>query len=1126
MKTKIILFLVLALTGLNSLGQNNTFINQLLDRPIEITVINGDTFLQRDLTDYLNVSLGITGHPSGNIESDAHTNVDVLKDYFMRPHPSVSTIQKYFNQASNEFGVPVSLLMVIGQIENNWTQTGPTIDQGWGIMHLVKNNYCNTLEKAAKLIGVSEQVLKDDALQNIRGAAALIAKYAGKKRKKFNKLEDWFPALAKFSGLISPELREMQAKNYFETLNTGVKAQTVWGEEIIILPKKKSNNYQNKSNGNPPPMPLSPDYGPALTNWAASCNYATGRTYSIDTWVNHWIGTGTYLGTISWFQTCPCPDNPCASGPCPTPGYRECNRGPSSAHFVIKNSNGEITQMVLVANTAWHCGASGYPANNPRSIGVEHEATAANPGQWNSVPMLNASATMSCYFQQQYGFPTTQNVSPGICGHNDMPGTSTTCPGPLPWSTWMSYFNTACSVALPSNDDCSSSSAISLTSNTTCVNTSGDIAGATSSGITIPTCDGWTSSSALDVWYKFIAPATSVTITVTPSNGMDAVIAAYSSCSSSNFIDCNDDGGGAGGVEILNLSGLIVNNTYYLRVYEYGNPGTTTAFDICVTHTCTPPSTPTITPSGSTTFCAGVSVTLTSSSCTGCSYSWSNGANTQSITVSNSGNYTVTVSNGCSPDATSSPTIVTVNPVPSANPSSTNATCGNNDGSVSANANGGTPSYTYSWNNGCNTSTCNNLGAGTYTVTVTDANGCTTTGSATVGNIGGPSVNPSSTDATCGNNDGSVSANANGGTPSYTYSWNNGCNTATCNNLGAGTYTVTVTDANGCTTTGSATVENIGGPSVNPSSTDATCGNNDGSVSANANGGTPSYTYSWSNGCNTATCNNLGAGTYTVTVTDANGCTTTGSATVGNIGGPNVTTSVTNDSQGPPNCNGTATATPTGGTPPYTYLWSNGQTDSTATGLCAGTYNVTTTDNSGCTVIATVTVAQDNTGCTTSPPQPTIQVSGNTLTAYSVANVTYQWYFNNALIPGANSQSYSATTNGYYQVEVTDGNGCSTISDFTYCCSVGINENTLFGDIRIYPNPTPGKFTIEIALNKPQNMQIKIFNILGQDIFTEELKQISGTYTRQIDLSTQSPGIYSSQIITENGIINKKLIIQ
>lgn len=598
MKPKIILFLLVATWSLKGLGQNE-IIGKLLDRPVKVTTINGNTFLQKDLTDYLNMTLGKDTHVSENFESDVHTNLAVLKGYFMRPHPSVITLQKYFALASEEFAVPVSLLMIIGQIENNWTQTGPTIDQGWGIMHLVQNDYSNTLGEAAQLLGLPEQVLKDDALQNIRGAAALIKKYAG---GQINSIEDWFPAVARFSGLISPALRNEQAINYFETLQKGVSAQTVWGETISITSLEVSKEiieryWLQEVGGNTSSKTASADYGPAIFNAAATCNYANGRTSSIDTWVNHWIGTGTYLGTISWFQTCPCPTStPCASCPSNTRGCTNgVHIGASSAHFVIKNSNGEITQMVAVANTAYHCGASGFPANNPRSIGVEHEATAANPGMWNSTAMINASATMACYFKQQIGFPTTQNASPGICGHNDMPGTSTTCPGPLPWSTWMSSFNNACTVSPPlcNNDNSCSPMALTINTSGNCVTTGCSTVNATPPSPDIPFLGASTCTSPYqsgryddDVWFT-ITPTTTnqIAIRVTPTSNtsnFDVVIGLYQgNCSSPTQVSCADLFG-VGVAENLIFTPQ-AGNTYRIRVFSYGIGSSFSGnFNICV----------------------------------------------------------------------------------------------------------------------------------------------------------------------------------------------------------------------------------------------------------------------------------------------------------------------------------------------------------------------------------------------------------------------------------------------------------------------------------------------------------------------------------------------------------------
>ena len=298
-------------------------------------------------------------------------------------------------------------------------------------MHLVQNDYSNTLTEAANLLKVSEEKLKDDASTNIRGAAALLAHYAGETIVGQKNLLLWFPAAEKFTALAKPELRYAQAMTYFNKIKTGSNTQTIWNETIQFkaissLQLPASNSLRKKTSS-------SPDYGPAISD-ITTCNFGQGRSHSIDTWVNHWIGVGSYLGAISWFHTC----RPAS---------------PSSAHFVIRSSDGEITQVVSVANTAYHAGASGYP-NNSRSIGVEHEATAANPSLWNSLPMLNASAEMACYFSEQYNIPPVRAL-PGIREHNEMPGTNTECAGNIPWNDWMNIFTNCINGGGGASLDCS-----------------------------------------------------------------------------------------------------------------------------------------------------------------------------------------------------------------------------------------------------------------------------------------------------------------------------------------------------------------------------------------------------------------------------------------------------------------------------------------------------------------------------------------------------------------------------------------------------------------------------------------------------------------------------------------------
>ncbi len=374
-----------------------------------------EKFIQKDLSD-------VVAHVVLNTDTANHALEDyqMWKEYLCSPHPTVATFENYFRDASQEFGVPIEILKAIGQVESNWTQIGPSIDRGWGVMHLVDNNYSKTLIEASELLNLKPQILKDSAKHNIRGMAALIAFQAAKQKTKLTNLTDWFDVLKKITGLYSDELAEMQVKRYFDVIKHGIKNKTLWGETIQINAKENIDilnklNLDNKwilrdKNTN------SSDYVSAIPNYI-KCNYTSGRNgYSIDTWVNHWIGTGTYAGAISWFHNC---------------------KAKASAHFVIRSSDGQITQCVRVKDMAWHAGAKSYP-NNSRSIGVEHEATAANPSQWNSYAMLNESAKMAKYFCNKYNIPMQRSL-PGIRGHNEMPGTSTACPGTLPWDTWMHF---------------------------------------------------------------------------------------------------------------------------------------------------------------------------------------------------------------------------------------------------------------------------------------------------------------------------------------------------------------------------------------------------------------------------------------------------------------------------------------------------------------------------------------------------------------------------------------------------------------------------------------------------------------------------------------------------------------
>jgi hypothetical protein len=434
----------------------------------------------------------------------------------------------------------------------------------------------------------------------------------------------------------------------------------------------------------------------------------------------------------------------------------------------------------------------------------------------------------------------------------------------------------------------------------------------------------------------------------------------------------------------------------------------------------------------------------------GYTYSWSpSGGTAATATGLAAGSYTVTITdaNGCT--ATRNYTLTQPPAINTSSGSQTNVSCnGGTNGSASVSPSGGTPGYTYSWSpSGGTAATATGLAAGSYTVTVTDANGCTATRNYTLTQP--PAISTatgSQTNISCnGGTNGSASVSPSGGTPGYTYSWSpSGGTAATATGLAAGSYTVTITDANGCTATRNytltepSTISTATGSQTNVSCNSGT----NGSASVSPSGGTPSYTYSWSpSGGTAATATGLAAGSYTVTVTDANGCTATRNYTITQ---PSTISTVTG-SQTNVSCNGgtngSASVSPSGGTPGYTYSWSpSGGTAATATGLAAGSYTVTVTDANGCTATRNYTLTQPpafSLITTTLPDydynslysQSIVVTGGTGVKTYAVAAGSLPSGFtlsSNGDIVGTSSQIADSN----FTVTVTDENSCTTTYNF------------------------------------------------------------------------------------------------
>lgn len=197
--------------------------------------IKNEKFLLKDHSEKLGYVVSKTDKHSHITEYG--NNHESWNYYLTRPHPDVATLESYFFEASEEFKVPVQILKAIAIREGNWTMISPSIDQGWGFMHLTKNHYSNTLEEAATLLELPEEVLKKDAYHNIRGAAVLLAKYNNYNHIKFSKYSEWEDSLRKISGLSMEELKDSQVKKYYEIIYNGKVSKTLWDETIKIIPK-------------------------------------------------------------------------------------------------------------------------------------------------------------------------------------------------------------------------------------------------------------------------------------------------------------------------------------------------------------------------------------------------------------------------------------------------------------------------------------------------------------------------------------------------------------------------------------------------------------------------------------------------------------------------------------------------------------------------------------------------------------------------------------------------------------------------------------------------------------------------------------------------------------------------
>ncbi|MFN8287317.1 MAG: gliding motility-associated C-terminal domain-containing protein [Chitinophagales bacterium] len=463
------------------------------------------------------------------------------------------------------------------------------------------------------------------------------------------------------------------------------------------------------------------------------------------------------------------------------------------------------------------------------------------------------------------------------------------------------------------------------------------------------------------------------------------------------------------------------------------------------------------------------SITITVGGGTGTlTVSWSNAAGnvtTISSLAPNTYSVTATDQSGCSTSSSyvvAEPALLVIDSV-----TIQNVNCSNpNSGALTAYASGGnTGGYTYAWTQQSNSQTysgqaINGLVADTYTLTITDSKGCSATGTYTITQPTALTFTQAHTDVSCfGGNDGTATITITTGTAPYTFDWNGAGPTAnsTISGLAAGTVNVTITDAN-CSATASIIISEPSAVQITlVSQTDVSCYNStDGAITISANGGTPGYTYNWSNLASGPSVSNLAPGPIDVTAVDANSCQATATYTIIAPSALNASATATDALcyQAP---NGTATVSASGGTQPYNYLWSDNQTTPEAIGLVANYYSVTVLDNNNCSATAGATVNE--------PAAMNITYSATAVLCIGDENGTLTVSVNG----GTGPYNYSATQDmvnfvsttdgvikdlaaGDYTIIISDNNGCTktipaTVPDATPDAFQTVTDSTsCYGD--------------------------------------------------------------------------------
>ncbi|MDH7514303.1 MAG: SBBP repeat-containing protein [Bacteroidota bacterium] len=549
--------------------------------------------------------------------------------------------------------------------------------------------------------------------------------------------------------------------------------------------------------------------------------------------------------------------------------------------------------------------------------------------------------------------------------------------------------------------------------------------------------------------------------------------------------------------------------TYFVTVTGYNGCRKTSP---SYTVTVYPLPQPRITAKGPVSFCEGDSIVLDADKygLYG-GYLWSTGATSRFITVKSPGDYTVTVmdDNGCS--ATSPPIHITVNsiPTPRITASGPLRFCEGNE--VTLDAGGGYARYL--WSNGANTRTIKVNQGGSYYVAVWTDSGCVGRSNpvtVTVNPLPMPHITPLGPTEFCQGD--SVRLDAGGGYSSY--QWSNGRTTRVITVKSAGNYLVTVRDANGCQGTSapvSVTVYSKPQPVISASGPTSFCPGD--SVVLDAGAGYA--TYLWSTGAITRKITVKTSGTYSVTVTNANGC-------IGTSTPITVTRHSTPVPQikagGPLNfCDGGSVELDAG-SGYQSYLWSTGARTRRITVSQSGLYNVRVTNQYGCVGESDVVEVRVK----PTPPTPVITQIGNTL--ISTPAYRYQWYFSSAPITGATQRTHNPTRNGQYSVAVWNEDSCFSMSAPFEFRATSIENNLGIESFSVYPDPNEGLFTVEIQLPFPSKVRLIVSDLLGRSVHESQEERVQGPYIKQIGIGDVPGGFYIIYLYVGERVLARPII--